>query len=166
MNIAALVKVNEPTVLAVYPVVPVHFINVPGLWQAHDVPIGYTTPDGAYKVVNIVQFSLPLGQQLIGTPYYTIDNQLIVNEVFDTVPLTPNPPTISYIDLIERMNDDEVLALQTKITSDATILRWDREAQQRQILQLDLPFAALGKTLLVTKGVLTLIRANVIFSQN
>lgn len=166
MNVAALVKVNNPAVLAVYPVVPIHFVNIPGLWQAYDVSVGWTSPDGEYKIVDIVQFSLPLGQQIVGVPSYTINAQLIVNEIFNTVPLTPVPPSIDYIDLLGKMTDDEIVALQAKIASEAVLLRWDRQAQRIQTILLEEPFAAIGKTLMVAKGVLTLIRANHIFSQD
>lgn len=165
-NIAALVKVSDPTVLAVYSVVPVHFVNVPGLWQAYDVSVGWTSPDGAYKLVNIVPFSLPLGQQLVGTPSYTIDAQLVVTEVFNTVPLTPNPPSIDYLHLLSKMTDDEVVALQAQMALNAGLLRWDRQAQRTQTILLEEPFAAIGKTLMVTKGVLTLVRANQVFSES
>lgn len=71
---------------------PFPLINIPGQWQTYNASIGWTSPDGAYKVVNVPPFVAPLGQQATGAGTYSIDTQCNVTVTYQTVPLPPPPP--------------------------------------------------------------------------
>lgn len=161
--LAALVKVKTKEIVATYDKVPVAFVNVPGLWQAYGAIVGWASPDNAYKVVSVVPFEVPDGFQVIGDAKYTVNEDLTVNELFDTAAIPEPPKLVTYSDLLSLLTDAETANLQKVLSYDAEMFKFEKEALLRQSFRLDDPFVATIRDKLVSKNIITKARAQEIF---
>lgn len=161
--LAALIKIDTKEILKVYDKVPVPFVNVSNLWQSYTVPIGWISPDNAYRIVKVISFNVPDGFQVIGEANYTINDDLTVNEIFNTEALPKTEVAVSYLDLLNLMTKDEIANLQKVVASDPEMFMFEKEALLHQNFRLDDPFVLLIKDKLVSKNIITDARAQEIF---
>lgn len=163
--LAALIKIKNKKILKIYDKIPVSFVNVPNLWQAYDVSIGWLSPDNAYQIVKVIPFVVPDGFQIVGEANYTVNDDLTVNEIFNTIALPKEEviPTVTYLDLLSLMTNDEISNLQKVVISDPEMFKFEKEALLHQNFRLDDPFVLLIKDKLVSKNIITDVRAQEIF---
>ncbi len=80
--LAALIKHNPKQILKIFQSKPYN-INIPDIWQAQNVNIGFKTPDDAYEVVSIIPFVVPKGKQTLGSASYSFNENNKVIETFN-----------------------------------------------------------------------------------
>lgn len=161
--LAALIKIKNKEILKIYNKLPVPFINVQDLWQAYDVPIGWLTPDNAYQIVKVIPFTVPDGFQIVGEANYTVNDDLTVNEAFDIIDIPKEEVIVTYSNLLNLMTNDEIANLQKVVISDPEMFKFEKEALLRQNFRLDDPFIIMIRDKLVSKNIITNVRAQKIF---
>ena len=143
-------------------------INVPDKWQAQRVTDGYQTPDGKYKLVTVVPFTVPGGQQTTGLPTYSINPVTGVVTQSYTTQAIPAPTFILFQTFLDRLTATEYLnikkAIATQIqANNATVARWFDRVTARGIDLTDSQTATI-KAAAVSSGLLTQARADIIFT--
>jgi hypothetical protein len=144
-------------------------VNIPDKWQAQRVTDGYQTPDGKYKLVTVVPFTVPGGQQTTGSPTYSINPGTgVVTESYATQAI-PSPTFIPFQMFLSRMTATEYIAIKKAIASqiqanNATVALWYDKVSSRQGIDTADPQTATIKAAAVTAGLLTQARANIIFT--
>ena len=83
----AFIAVSPLTILGNYSSPPA-MLPVPGLGDVHGADVGWTSPDGAYMLADLIPFVPPVGQMNTGSPSYIL-NGSTVTETYATVPLPP-----------------------------------------------------------------------------
>ena len=144
-------------------------INIPDKWQVQRVADGYQTPDGKYKLVTVVPFTVPGGQRTTGSPTYSINTGTgVVTQSYTTQPIPP-PTFISFQTFLSRLTATEYLNIKKAIASqiqanNATVALWyDKVGSNRGIDTAD-PQTATIKAAAVTASLLTQARADIIFT--
>ena len=156
----ALVQLSPPTVLNVYEGSNVAvFVNIPGTWQVYNAPIGYTTPDGRYKVVDVVLFVVPPGHFVTGGPFYSISAQAVVTQTFDTAPVVK----VGFLAFLKRLDDAEFLKLWQVAQVNAAVMRWLQNRIQDHEIDMTDPATTAAKAASVNLGILTQERADAVF---
>ena len=121
----ALISTSPRKILQTYPGSTAN-VNVAGLWQVQGVAAGWTSPDGAYQLVQVADFVPPAGQQITGAPSYEIDGSGNVIETYATQSIPPAPivavtssstPALNGTYGTSMQDQVNLTALQTSITA-------------------------------------------------
>ena len=159
----ALVQLSPPTILNVYEGSNVAvFVNIPSKWQVYNAPIGYTTPDGLYKVVDVSLFVVPPGHFIIGGPFYSISAQAVVTQTYDMAPIVK----VGFLAFLERLTDAEFLKLWQAAQAHAAVMRWLQNRIQDHEIDMSDPSTTTAKAASVNLGILTQERADAVFVVN
>jgi hypothetical protein len=163
----ALITTTPFAILEVFPADYAN-VNIAGTWQAQNVGVGYTTPDGLYKLVAVVPFVPPEGLMTIGQPTYAISAEGIVTQTFATQAI-PAQHFVSFQTIISRLTDLEYTGVKKAIAAqvqanNATVPRWYDLAQGKLTIDLNDSMTITIKGLLVSSGLLTQARADAVFA--
>ncbi len=153
----ALISTNPLAILETWPDGLVN-VNVPGNIQAYGVDAGWTSPDGAYKLVPVAEFSPPTGDVISGAPTFSFDAN---GNVIVTYQVQPAPaPTVTALAFRQLFTSAERLAITTAGESNAAIREFmDDESASGEVTLTD-PEVTTGVAALVTAGLLTQTRAD------
>ncbi len=165
----ALIQVNPPVVLDVFPGNLAN-VNVPDKWQAYQVPEGYQTPDGKYKVVAVTPFVPPIGQRITGSPTYATDGST-VTQTYSTeaIPVPPPITTIPFKTVLSRFTGSEYVSIKKAIATQVSAnnpqfsLWWESIQAAQSVNTADSANIAIV-TAAVSAGILTAPRATLIFT--
>ena len=124
----AFIKISPLTVLDKYSSPPA-MLSVPGLGDVHGAGVGWTSPDGAYMLADLIPFVPPAGQMITGNPSYVL-NGTTVTETYATVSL---PSTA-----LAQMTYDAAIAAGVILTwTSSTTLNGTYAIDQQTMVQLN-----------------------------
>lgn len=145
-------------------------LNIPNFGRVVGASVGWSSPDGAWHLVNVVPFVVPQGQAISGSPTYVFDGKNAI-ETYPTTAIPPPPPvtTVSTSVLFGRLTAVEMQTIvkaanAQMVAGNPQYLFWLTTAKSAGFVDLASADTQAIVAAIVAAGVMTQNRANVVFT--
>lgn len=138
-------------------------LDLPGVGPVPGATAGYTSPDGAYKLLAFTHFVPPPGKVISGGPIYVIDDQFNVTERFGITD-APNPAAVTPAQFRNFFTPEERLAITIASLTNAQIRVWIDDCLFLGVVNLTSTEVLEGMAFLVANNFITQARSDEILA--